>query len=232
MIENEETYYKFKLDKLDLNNDYFEIKNIIQKYKVYTDKLEFFNQRFNYEDNKIFNLNYGTKAWYAGFYLESLRNSYKAYLQAKSENNEEHIKLSLSNIKFCDNVWNKEKIEYLDLNTFFEPYHHYLKMNDIYVFTYSKKNILKEFIWKVCYQATLIYPYWSIIFMDYDKNDIYFYFEVEKNKFVKYITSEDEIDENKEIKDLLSVKKVDKENDKLTLLALSNFLIVNSSYYN
>ena len=39
-----------------------------------------------------------------------------------------------ANVKFCDNVWNKEKIEYLDLNTFFEPYHHYLKMNDIYVF--------------------------------------------------------------------------------------------------
>jgi hypothetical protein len=232
MIENEENYHKFKLDKLDLNKDYFEIKNIIQKYKVCTDKLDFFNQRLNYEDNKTFNLNYGTKAWYAGFYLESFRNSYKAYLQTKNENHEEHMNLALSNIKFCDNVWNKEKIEYLDLNSFFEPYHHYLKMNDIYVFTYSKKNILREFVWKVCYQASIINPYWTIIFMDYDKDDIYFYFETEKNKFVKYIISNDDLDETKQIKDLLSLKKCEKESDKMTLLALSNFLIVNSSFYN
>ena len=232
MIENEENYHKFKLDKLDLNKDYFEIKNIIQKYKVCTDKLDFFNQRLNYEDNKTFNLNYGTKAWYAGFYLESFRNSYKAYLQTKNENHEEHMNLALSNIKFCDNVWNKEKIEYLDLNSFFEPYHHYLKMNDIYVFTYSKKNILREFVWKVCYQASIINPYCTIIFMDYDKDDIYFYFETEKNKFVKYIISNDDLDETKQIKDLLSLKKCEKESDKMTLLALSNFLIVNSSFYN
>jgi hypothetical protein len=232
MIENENIYYQFKLDKLNIETDYFEIKNIIQKYKVKTEKLDFYYDRFNYENNKNFNINYGMKAWYSGFYLESFRNTYKAYLQSKEENNEEHVQLCLKNIEYCNNIWNKEKIEYHDLNDFSEPYHKYLTNSDIYVFTYSKKNILKEFVWKVCYQASIINPYWKIIFMDYDKDNIYFFIEVEKDKYIKFIPDENAENNDKEIKDLLPLKKCDKESDKMTLLALSNFLIVNSSYYN
>jgi hypothetical protein len=68
--------------------------------------------------------------------------------------------------------------------------------------------------------------------MDYDKDDIYFFIEVEKDKYIKFIPYENVDNNDKEVKDLLPLKKCDKESDKMTLLALSNFLIVNSSYYN
>ena len=67
--------------------------------------------------------------------------------------------------------------------------------------------------------------------MEY-KDNIYFFIEVEKDKYIKFIPNEEVKDDEKEIKDLLPLKKCDKESDKMTLLALSNFLIVNSSYYN
>lgn len=227
-METSLQFYQEILKRLNLDKHYFEIKNILQKYPLNLED-DFWNYRLRYSDEMIYNLNYGMKAWYAGFFLESFRNTYKAYLQAIELGDEDKKKLTLSNITFCDGKWNNEQIVFLKKEVFFEPYHQYLNKNDIYVFSSHQKNLLREFIWKVCYHASIVYPRWKIIFMLIEGEEINLYFD-EGEKYYKYIPTDEAI-EVENVKKYLSLERKEGEKDKKTLIALCNYIICNSSYY-
>lgn len=201
----------------------------------------------NIEDSISELVNYGIQSFYLGFFIEALRSFIKALQKL------EEIKSDLSdvdydetlekiniNINYCKEKWSDEKIEFLRKEIFFKPFTHYLKKNDVYVFSvFNKKNIMKEFIWKVCFSITNINPNWSIFFIDNFGQDIFIYINHPKDKKDKkddkddnlfYLYKPEEL-EDKGDKEYLKLVPKNSNSDLNSRIALSNYIIVNQRYF-